>query len=101
MIGVLFVSLFQAVAGAPSTPPTTDPAPASAPAAQAAAPGGVVAPAPNAKDARNQLRCRTQRVTGSRMGRRVCMTPAEEEAWRQDSRAYLERVQSQMPATGN
>ncbi len=47
------------------------------------------------------MRCRTEAIVGSRLGRRVCMTQAEEDALRQDSRDYINRAQSQMPLNSN
>ena len=102
MLGVLFVSFLQAVAGPPSLPPAADQGPAAAASEQAA--GGEdnsAQEAGSAPNERRRMRCRTEAIVGSRLGRRVCMTQAEEDAWRQDSRDYINRAQSQMPLNSN
>lgn len=97
MLGVLFVSFLQAVAGAPGTPTATDQAPA-ATAGEGTPDAANEAAQEQADDASNErrrMRCRTEAVVGSRLGRRVCMTQAEEDAWRQDTRDFINRAQIQ------
>lgn len=101
MISVLFVSLFQAVVGAPADLPAPPPAAAVAPGAPSAEAVGTPAPNAAAVAPRDQMHCRRETVTGSRFTRRVCLTKAEEDAWRTDSRRWLEHAQSQMPTKGN
>lgn len=99
MVGALFVLFLQSVAGVPAAPPAADSGPAAADSAQAAGAENATAQqqAGTAADERRRMRCRTETVLGSRLSRRVCLTQAEEDAWRQDSRDYLNRAQSQMP----
>lgn len=101
MLDVLLVSFFQAVSGTPADLPAPPPAAAVAPGAPAAGAAGQATAPSSAPGAQAEpLRCRTVAVTGSRFVRRVCMTKAEEDQWRTDSRRWLEHSQSQMPTKG-
>ncbi len=97
MLGVLFVSFLQAVAGAPAAPPTADEGPAVAASERPADADNEIQQerADDAADERQRMRCRTEAIVGSRLGRRVCMTQAEEDAWRQDTRDFINRAQIQ------
>lgn len=99
MIGALFVVMFQAVAG----PPVQPPAPTTAP--------PVVAETPPATETaqearlrelreRQKLVCRNEAVLGSRLPVRRCTSAADDANAGSDSRAWIDRVQSQMPTKG-
>jgi hypothetical protein len=101
MIGVLFVALFQAAAGPPAPPPAATTAP----------PAAAEAPATETESAREarlrelrerqKLVCRYEVVLGSRVPTRRCTSKADDEAEGRDSRAWIDRVQSQMPTKGS
>lgn len=97
MLGVLFVSFLQAVAGAPAAPSAADGAPAVAADERPAGADNELDQehSDDAADERRRMRCRTEAIVGSRLGRRVCMTQAEEDAWRQDTRDFINRAQIQ------
>lgn len=96
MIGALFVVMFQAVAG----PPVQPPAPTAAPPVTSETP----AETETEREARlreirerQKLVCRNERVLGSRLPVRRCTSQADDTAANADSRAWIDRVQSQMP----
>lgn len=92
MIQLMFISLLQAVAGPlEGAPAQTDPAAAAAsePSAQQQAPQP------------QRVRCRRERLTGTRLASRVCTTPEQDQANTDDARQATERFQSQMPLQGN
>lgn len=98
MIGALFVVMFQAVAG----PPVQPPAPTSAPPAAAAdtpAPETLTEREKRLREIRERqkLVCRYETVLGSRLPTRRCTSAADDAAEGADSRAWIDRVQSQMP----
>lgn len=87
MIGALLIALLQTTAPevgatpAPATPPppVVQPAPPPAPAAR-----------PNFRE---ELHCHNEAVTGSRLGRKVCRSRADEDRIADDSRKTLENLQ--------
>lgn len=90
MLGTLLVALFQSALGDPQiVAPPAPPAPVEQPVATtpAAAP-----PAPTVR-ARDVVRCHYEPVTGSRLGRKICRTKAEEDAIADNSRKMLESLQ--------
>ncbi len=100
MISAIFVMLFQAVAGEPATPV---PAVTATPSAQ---PESTEAPAASETPEEARLRelrarrepvCRSVRVAGSRLPKRICSSEAQDAVANSDSRAWIDRVQSQMP----
>jgi hypothetical protein len=90
MIGLIFVALFQAAAGAPEAP---------APTGGETAPPAAEAPAqsPSAKP-EERLRCRREAITGTRLARRICTTVHEDQIIADESRDQLRRMQSELPA---
>lgn len=82
MLDLLFVALFQAASGDPTTAAPAETAPAAAP-EQAA-----TQPAP----AQQRRRCRNVRYTGSYMPQRVCTTQAEDERREDNMRRDLDRT---------
>jgi invasion protein IalB len=57
-------------------------------------------PAPNANE--NQVVCRVQEVTGSRLGaRRICLTRGEWLRAQMDDKAWVERIQRRGDASSN
>ena len=97
MIGALFVVMFQAVLG----PPVQPPAPTSAPPAAAT-------PAPAETETQREARlreiqqkqklvCRNEVTIGSRLPTRRCTSAADDATAQNDSRQWIDRVQSQMP----
>ena len=99
MIQTLFVMFFQAVAGEP------EPAPAAVtvtPPAQPESAAPVVTETPEEARLR-ELRarrapvCRNMPVSGSRLPKRVCASESQMATTTTDSRAWIDRVQSQMP----
>jgi hypothetical protein len=99
MIGALLAMLFQTVAGAPAPAPVaTTPAPAAAEAVQETE---------TEREARlreirerQKLVCRNERVIGSRLPVRRCTSAADDANETNDSRQWIDRVQSQMPTKG-
>lgn len=92
MIDLLFVALFQAAAGAPAEPAT--PAPD-----QTAAPADQATPAPSTTDQQvdpqQQVRCRTQRLTGSRVRTaRICTTPEQDAERARTNRRIMNGMQN-------
>ncbi|MBW8812983.1 MAG: hypothetical protein JF588_06115 [Caulobacterales bacterium] len=84
MISLLFAAL---MAGAPSADP-----------AAAASPAAAAAPAKAEKTSDpNKLVCKKEPVLGSRMPTRTCMTQAEWDARKQDSRDQLDAAQRNIP----
>jgi hypothetical protein len=94
VIDLLLVALFQAAAGDPAPAETT----AQAPAAEQPAPR---AEATTPENPQQQRRCRNERVVGSRMPVRVCMTPQEEMAAEEDAREMVRRGQGTYPMAGD
>lgn len=94
MIDLLLVALLQVVAGEPAPPPSdsTEPTTASAP---------VTAEAPAAEPEEEAVRCRREPIVGTRLSRRICTTASQDRAAEADTRAMLQRAQSQMPLEGN
>jgi hypothetical protein len=98
MIDLLFVVLFQAAAGAPQAP--NDAAATGTPPTQQNAPASEQGAQPSQAQEKHQVRCRRQRVTGSRLGRVVCMTDEQREEISDESRDLVNRAQSQMGTSG-
>ena len=73
-----------------------DPA-AQAAATKAAAPSGI--PTKAVKADKNEMVCKREAVLGSRMKERVCMTQADWDQRKADSRADVEKGQSVKPLT--
>ncbi len=84
MLDVLFVILAQAAAGPPAEPAHQTPPVQEEHTAPAA-------PTATSEDDRNRRRCRIEPTIGSRMGRQVCLSQAEEQALEREGRALLER----------
>jgi hypothetical protein len=74
-----------------------DPAAQAATGTKAAAPAGI--PTKAAKADKNEMVCKREPVLGSRMKERVCMTQAEWDQRKADSRADIEKGQSVKPLT--
>ena len=88
MIELLFISLFQAAAGAPAEPPADAPAPAAQ--TEEAEP-----------DWRDRPRCRNIAHTGSRIAsERRCTTPRQDEEMARESARSLRETQSQSGRSG-
>jgi hypothetical protein len=100
MIGVLFVALFQAAAGqpAPVAPPAAAPSEEAAPVNESDA--ARQARLQQLRD-RQKLVCRYETVLGSRLPVRRCTSAADDAAAGDDSRAWIDRAQSQMPTKGS
>jgi hypothetical protein len=82
MLDLLFVALYQTVAGAPAEqPPQTEPQ-------ENVQASGEQAGLNRIRD-RNTRRCRVEAVTGSRLGARVCLSQAEHEELSQEARDLL------------
>lgn len=101
MISALFVVLFQTAAGQPAAPPAVPAAPAAATATAPAETDSEQQARLAALQERQKLVCRNEVVLGSRMPKRVCRSAAEEAAATDDSRAWIDRAQSQMATKGN
>lgn len=95
MFAALLIALVQAVS--PAEAPATE----TAPAAQAAEPGSMTC---EPFDRRSQtqmcttaegevLRCRRERILGSRFPTTVCLTYREDQRLNEDTRRYLDRQQ--------
>ncbi len=80
MIEFLFVAMLQAAAGDPQHAVTAE-------AAASSVPDSV-----RARRERHRIRCRDQVVLGSRMGHRVCMSQADEDAMREESQRIAEEM---------
>lgn len=84
MIDLIIAALFQAAAG--------DPAPAATePAAQTETAPAQATEITDRPEARR--RCRSQRVTGSRIAGRVCLSDAEQEMLEQEAQGAVNRLQ--------
>lgn len=84
MIDLVFIALFQAVAGAPAEAPTGEAAPAEAAAPEAAP-----------QDPRDRIRCRSVASTGSRIATtRVCMSQNDEERLRERTQHEMREARS-------
>jgi hypothetical protein len=81
MLGALMIFVGQVAAGAPADPPAAAPPPQQQEAADDADPARANA---------NRRRCRTETITGSRMGARVCLSEAELAAQEREARQLLE-----------
>ena len=93
MIDFILVALLQAVAGDPAGPPET----ANSPAPPAAEQSTAQMP----RQEGEQVRCRREIITGTRVTRRVCTTPEQDRAMSDESRAFVDQAQRQMPAQSN
>lgn len=92
MIDLIFVALFQAAAGDPA--PATETAPqqtSEAPPPQVESPQTLQQTA----QADGAVRCRRERVSGSRVMQRVCTTEQQDAEMRSDARQMINRAQSQ------
>ena len=69
------------------------------PAAQAATTSKAATPTKAAKTDKNEMVCKREPVLGSRMKERVCMTQADWDQRKADSRADIEKGQSVKPLT--
>lgn len=96
MIGALIVAMFQAVAGPPVQPPQDPSPPATEEAAAPASDSELQARLQELRQ-RQKLVCRNETTVGSRLPKRRCTSKADDEAATSDSRAWIDRVQSQMP----
>ena len=88
MIELLFVAMLQSATGEPQTD------------ANAVNAAVVAEPPSNSvreRRTRNLVRCRDQVVLGSRMGRRVCMSQAEEDAMREETQRIAEEMHHSGP----
>ena len=94
----LLIALLQAAAGDPQIDPSTA-VPATSPAAEQ--PAAAPAPAARPANAREALHCHNEAMTGSRLGRRVCRTKADEDRAADDSRKMLERLQGARVPSAN
>ena len=94
MLDLIFIALMQAALGdpAPATDPAAQPSPAATqqPADQAGAQTSEQTPAADA------VRCRRERLSGSRLTERVCTTAAQDEELRDNARNMINRAQSQI-----
>lgn len=92
MFDIILVALLQAAAGDPAPPAQdttqTQEAPASAAPAQPPAEQQVA-------NADNTVRCRRERLSGSRVMQRVCTTAQQDADMRSDARQMINRAQSQ------
>jgi len=102
VISALFVMFFQAVAGDPAPPSPAAATPAASPPAAAAPVETETAREARLRQIREraQLVCRNEHVSGSRLPTRRCTSKAEDDAANADSRAWIDRAQSQMPTKG-
>lgn len=92
MFTAVFIALFQATAGPAATPAAPEtPAAVEAPAQPEAA---------QAQDPRHQRRCRIMTYSGSRLGTRVCSTPAEDEMMQREAQDTLHKLQRPQPTSG-
>jgi hypothetical protein len=92
---VLFASL-ALVQQAPAAPATAQPAPGAQTEASATPPAGAAQPA-----AATAQVCRTEAVTGSRFGRRVCRSAVQTDEDRAASREMLRQMQgARVPPSG-
>lgn len=85
MIEFLFIAMLQGSVGDPQ------------PAAAAAAAEIAAADSVRARRERHRIRCRDQVVLGSRMGHRVCMSQADEDAMREESQRIAEEMHRPAP----
>jgi hypothetical protein len=85
--------LLQAAAGEPQQPaPAPAPSQTEQPQAPTAQAHETTAAAPE------PVHCRMQRVTGSRLAKRVCLTAHEMQTITDESRRVIDRAQREMPA---
>lgn len=90
MIDVLLAILVQTAAGDPA--PATEPAPQqTAEAPQAQSPQAT----PQLAQSNDTVRCRRERLSGSRVMQRVCTTAQQDAEMRSDARQMINRAQSQ------
>jgi hypothetical protein len=87
MIGAVFTVAILLADAAPAAAQTSAPAPA-------AAPGSQVASA-KPKVNRDGMICHTEEILGSRIPKKVCMTPAEAEDRARQDQQNLQHMQSQ------
>lgn len=89
MIDLILIALFQVASGDPAPPaePVAPPVTEQQPAVQ---PG-----AENAERPSQQVRCRNERVVGSRMAVRVCTTPEQDAEMATEARDQINRGQGQ------
>lgn len=95
MIDLLFVTLFQAAAGAPQ-----EPAPAATPQPEVQ----VTQEEPESvrrRRERQRITCETQAVLGSRMGQRVCLSEADRAAIRAETQRIAEEMHHSGARDGN
>lgn len=81
MLELIFIALYQATTVAPAEPPEQPRTEQTAPATATSQ--------PDQTEERNRRRCRTESVTGSRLGARVCLSRAEREMLSQEARDLL------------
>lgn len=92
MLQLFLVALFQAAAG--------DPAPVVESTPQENTQGGEQS-TEQATPPPERARCRQEAEIGTRMTRRVCLTPSQERQLRNDARTFTDRAQRQNPLQGN
>lgn len=93
MIDLILIALFQAAAGDPAPAPVAEPAPAQTETT-------TTAPAQATESAerpQHRRRCRAQRVTGTRIAGRVCLSDYEQEMLEQEGRDTVNRLQRPPP----
>lgn len=89
----MLVSIIFAAALAASSPPTAEAAPVAAP-PPAPAPAAAPPPADKAAAKEEKLICKYEAETGSRFSKKVCLTPAQFKARRDDSRKAVSDLQT-------
>ena len=96
MLHLVFIALLQAatVDPAQAQAPETDPASAQQTAQEPTQ--QTSQPSPH-----ERVRCRSEVITGTRLTRRVCTTPAEDAAQEAEGRSFVNRLQSQNPLQSN
>lgn len=91
MIDLIFVALLQAAAGDPAQPAEQ----------QQNAPPAATAQTTVQTPAEEQVICRREQITGTRLTQRVCMTAAERQRIEDETRDMLQRQQQMQTARGN
>ncbi|CAN7468613.1 hypothetical protein LJR164_003127 [Phenylobacterium sp. LjRoot164] len=85
LVSLAFAAVLAASSASTETPPSAAPA-------TSAAPAPAVAPAKAAKE--EKLVCKYEAETGSRFSKKVCMTPAQAKARRDEARKAVSDIQT-------
>lgn len=93
MLDLILVALFQTAAGDPAPAPVTEPAPA----AQSETTPAPAQATETAERPQHRRRCRSQRVTGTRIAGRVCLSDYEQEMLEQEAQDSVNRLQRPPP----